>query len=601
MSALGYVLVAGVAVFGADAGEGAMPYSVDQIRNLLVQNADAPLTPELSAQALKGIASTPRGEQLTEWIHGAIDEPIPATTYTDYREYRRIGDRGPYQRTYFDKRTLLTKATLAAMLDDGPANMNRVNDLLWNICDEFTWVLPAHEKPQPWTIDLFAAESGAEMAHVLRLLDGKLSVEVVQRVRHEIEARLMTPYLEHAHEYWWDSGRNNWTGVCAGSLGEIFLLLEPDPARQAQAVALVLDQLTRFIDVGFEPDGGCLEGIGYWNYGLFHYVIFGEMLRNRTGGQIDLLANEKLGLIARYPLVVALDKHVFASFSDSHPEASVHPMLAAKFAERTGETALLEQVGDWDSWRLTTVLRDLLWWDGAELPATIADAFLPASGIGKRVVDANGLRAVLCAKAGHNAEPHNNNDVGSFIYRVGDTTWLCDPGGGLYNRDYFSPKRYENAFAASYGHSVPVIGGKGQVEGAQWRGTMAEGEAGALVVDFADAYDVPELASLVRTFHLNSDGTLVMEDVARFEGAGLEFQEALITWLDAEAEGPVVRLRGEKGALEIRSEDVAFEVERLEEASRANHAEGTLSRITATWSAAPEIHARFVMTYVPAE
>ena len=88
----------------------------------------------------------------------------------------------------------------------------------------------------------------------------------------------------------------------------------------------------------------------------------------------------------------------------------------------------------------------------------------------RRVGTAARQARCLVAKAGNNAEQHNHNDVGSFVLRVGGTTFLCDPGAGLYNAAYFSSKRYENIFAASYGHSVPRIGGQQQLPGASTGG-----------------------------------------------------------------------------------------------------------------------------------
>ena len=73
---------------------------------------------------------------------------------------------------------------------------------------------------------------------------------------------------------------------------------------------------------------------------------------------------------------------------------------------------------------------------------------------------AGGAPVVLAAKAGHNAENHNQNDVGSFVLHVDGESLIREPGRGLYSRDYFSPRRYENVFANSFGHSVPRVGGQ---------------------------------------------------------------------------------------------------------------------------------------------
>ena len=575
------------------------PYTVENLRALLEKNAGAVLIPELARKPPADLVQTEVGKEVLEWAQKATGEPIPLTTYTLYRTFRHEGTRPPYEQPYFAKRELLTRRVMAAWLSGDDGLLDAVNDVVWSVCEETTWVLPAHEGKQPWTIDLFAAETGADLAYTLALLGDRLPEEVRERIRAEIDRRILDPYLEHARGYWWNGGRNNWTGVCAGSIGETCLLLETDPDRQAKTLALVLGQLDRFREVAFEEDGGCLEGIGYWNYGLLHYVTFAEMLRARTGGAIDLVSHEKFKMIARYPETVALDRHVFASFSDAHEHSNVRPFLGERIAERTGVDTLRGQIGDWSGWRTTVLLYNLLWWDGKtdEEPA-IEDAVMPVSGIGKRVGRVGDKRVVVCAKAGHNGESHNNNDVGSFVLRVGGVTYLCDPGGGLYNKDYFGPKRYDNVFANSYGHSVPRIGGRLQATGGQHRGLMTMDD-GAIVIESAEAYDVPELERLTRTLQIEDDGTVVLEDHFTFSGGGPEVEEALMTWCDVDVDGPVARVLSDEGVLEIRGENVTFAAERLEKACNANHKPGVLTRITAVYPAAQERTARLVMHSVP--
>ena len=576
-----------------------MPASdkASELESLLRECAETPLLPELTTVSVGDLAQTHHGAAVLAWAQGAAaQEALPETRYSLYRTFQRAGERRPYERPYFAKRELLTREVLAAWLGEDDSRLDRINDLIWSICEETTWVLPAHERT-PWTIDLFAAETGVDLAHVLKLLGDRLPEEVRERVRAEVKERILDLYLEHGREYWWTAGHNNWTGVCAGSVGQTFLLVEEDVTRQAQALALVLEQLERFIEHAFEEDGGCLEGIGYWNYGLLHYVGFAEMLRARTGGAIDLLAHEKLDAIARYPLAVVIGQHVYASFADSHEHSSVCPLLAARLGKRAGAEGLLGLVGGPTSWRLTSVLRNLLWWDGQERAASPLDSVVyPVSGIARLVGQATGLPVVLAAKAGHNAESHNNNDVGSFILRVGRFTYLCDPGGGLYSKDYFGPKRYENIFANSYGHSVPRIGGALQATGGKRRGTMERLDDTSIQISFHEAYKAPDLREARRVLSVK-DGQVTLEDAFRFSGDGLEVEEAFVTWRDVEVDGSVAKVVTDEGVLEIRAAQGEFAAERLEEACKANRKSDVLTRLTITYPPAAATSARFVMTF----
>lgn len=601
ISTLSIVLLAGYTAAGASEETLAVPVEQQTLRGYLENSADLSALPELTAGPAGASLESPHGREILKWVQGAGRE-IPETTQALYDRYKEAGERFPYERPYYAKRTLLTQHGLANWLGVEGADLSHLCALIESVLDEPTWVLPAHERPVPWNVDLFSAETACDLAHLLFILEDRLPPALAGRMRAEIQTRVMDPYLEHAHDYWWDSGRNNWTGVCAGAIGETFLLLEPDAGRQAQAVNLVLDQMGRFFQHAFEEDGACLEGIGYWNYGLLHCVAFGEMLRVKTNGAVDLLAHPKLKAIATYPAAAALGRHVFASFADSSEHSRIVPFIAARLAERTGVESLLLQAGGMVEWRLMSVLRNLSWWQ--EFPAEeppIEDTFLPTAGIVKLVWSAGDRRAVLAAKGGHNGEPHNHNDVGSYVLRFGETTYLCDPGSGLYSRDYFSSKRYDNVFVNSYGHSVPRLGGALQATGAKFRGTVDVPAPKQAHIDLTGAYQVEGLTKAERLFSVQEDGTLAMDTRYTFEDPGLDAEEVFMTWLEVETDGPSARVRSKDGVLEIRAASGEFATESLEEACKANRKSGVLTRLTLTQPAASEIQNRYTFSFSPAE
>ena len=323
------------------------------------------------------------------------------------------------------------------------------------------------------------------------------------------------------------------------------------------------------------------------------------MLRARTAGKVDLLAADKIKLIARYPMAVYLGNGAYASFSDSHEGGSIIPYLAARIADRTGVAELDLLASESPVGNLHTALRNLLWAPGKkpeDLPVT--DVFLPESGLIKMTAPASGHTLVLAAKAGHNAEPHNNNDIGSFVLAVDGVVYLCDPGAGLYNRDYFSGKRYESIFANSYGHSVPRIGRELQKTGPDFQGTLEKtGEKSALI-RFEKAYGLPELTEAARSIAVTETG-VTLKDQFRFNGEGLPVEEALMTWQQVESDGSTARITTDKGILEIRVDTGVFAVENLEDICRVNKKSGVLKRITVAKPAANETSSQFEMTFHP--
>lgn len=144
------------------------------------------------------------------------------------------------------------------------------------------------------------------------------------------------------------------------------------------------------METAFAEDGSSSEGVAYWHYGLFNLVALSELLYACSAGQIDLLAGEKLKLIAAFPAKMQLSGANFASFADCDEYVGFHPGIITRLALRTGELTLLNlltQPEDPDNnWRLPMMLRDILWWDGSQ-PASVPpeDTRLPAGGTARLV------------------------------------------------------------------------------------------------------------------------------------------------------------------------------------------------------------------------
>ena len=596
------------------------PFQMDtrQLEALLVDGA--PLLPELEAAradpaALRDAPQTRTVLGQTEQFMPTIDE-IPRTPYTSYRLFIRNGDRRRYETPYFEKRTRLAGAALRLFLGQDDLK-DSVQNYVWDICEESNWVAPAHEER---IIDLFSAETGFVLAETLSLLGDGLDAEVRHRVRLEIERRIFDPYLRFHNSLNWYRGHNNWNGVCNSSVAATFLLLEPEPGRVARALELALRGLQVFLSTAFEPDGSSTEGVAYWHYGLINFVALAEMLRARTGGAINLLDSEHIRRVAAYPAKMLLSGSWFASFSDCDETVAFNPGIIARLAHRTGEQSLLDllahPVEPRGDWRLTMMLRNMLWWDGSQREAPqMSDSVLPVGGVARLLAQTPaGSPVVLAVKAGHNAENHNQNDVGSFMLHVDGENLLTDPGRGLYNRAYFSAQRYENVFANSYGHSVPRIGGELQRAGRDHAGELLGVETSGPVkraeVEFARAYPVAGLASIRRELRLAAEGeqagTVWLEDTFGLDGtpddAPPEVEEALITWLATEVDGATAVLHGERHDLRLVievPEGVDFNLEELKEQSEANAKPQVLKRLSFVLPAAPEVRARVRMELVP--
>lgn len=572
-----------------------------------------PLFPELDAARsdLAALRSSPQAQIILAQTEPLLADvaTIPQPKYTAYRRFIKDGDREEYETPYFARRARLSALAFRLFLgvETGLPLKTLIQDYIWAICEETNWVLPAHEgRP----IDLFSAETAFLLAQTVALLGDQLDAEIAHRVYAETDRRVFEPYLRWHYSLGWYHGGNNWNGVCNSSIAAAFLLIERDVRRVAEALAVAFSGLQTFLATAFESDGSSNEGVAYWHYGLINLVALAEMLRARSGGALDPLASPRLRQIAAYPPAMQLSGPVFAAFSDCDETTHFNFGIIQRLAERTGVVALRNLLArpaePGLDWRLPMHLRNLLWWDGAQPEsAAITDAVLTAPGIARLTgATAAGAQIVVAIKAGHNAENHNQNDIGSFVLHVDGENLLTDPGRGLYSRQYFGPQRYDNIFANSYGHSVPRIGGQLQAPGRAHRGELAEvnikseDNVKAARVEFAQAYAVEQLTRATRTLAIEGKGIVVLTDAFEFTGNGEMVEEAFVTWGDVVAHGPTAAIRCGQRTLRLAIEEPAgarFAVEALAEACRANRRKGVLKRLTFIVPPAAESTARVQM------
>ena len=532
---------------------------------------------------------------------------IPQTTYTRYQAFARCGEREPYQVPYFRRRHTLNAAVLRFLMGRRDLR-DTVHDYLWAICEESTWVVPAHAR----VIDLMAAETALWLAEALYLLHDELDEEVRRRVQREIDDRIFMPFLTSHFDLRWFEGSDNWNGVCSGAIGGAFLYVEQDPKRLADALALILRSLKTYLDTAFEDDGGTTEGVGYWRYGLNNVIIFAELLRSRTSGAIDLLAIPRLRQIASFPAKMLLPNDRFVSFSDCPAEVPLSPGLIARLAERTGEpslanllapTAMLYHEGGGPRG-----LRNLLWWDGRRhKPVPVGDAVLPSTGIARLTgATAAGAPVVLIVKAGHNDENHNHNDIGSFVLNVAGEDFLTDPGPGRVDRDYFDARtRFANLFANSEGHGVPRIDGQLQGTGKNFIGVLQGIDADtanghkSVIVECARAYLVATLEQAQRRLTLDAQhNALWLEDRFRFTEGNHTVDDVFVTRLPVTVAGEVAVIQGQHHCVRLVIEEPAgavFALESLSDESRANDRVEVLRRLRIKLSGGTQIRVHLKM------
>ena len=515
--------------------------------------------------------------QQAEAVHDAPIPPLPATLYL---EVARRGVREGYEAPASQRRQRLGLMSLAECLEGNGRFLDPLLDLAWAICEESSWALPAHQHhladPEVLVVDLGVAMTAMALAELDALVGDQLDPALGVRIRHEVNRRCFVPFLTR-HDFHWMFARaghttNNWTAVCSGGIGAAALYLESDPARLAEILGRALRSLDDYL-ASFDPEGGSSEGPGYWSYGFGYYVMFAQLVEQRTDGKVNLLDGEPdrafIRDIARYPLRTVLSPGHWTNFSDCVADAKPIPMLVDFLARRLEIPELAQLVPDEPSsperHELSWQLRHLFW--RAPVAADPASRIQPArhdwyQGLEWMIArhdPADPAALVLAAKGGNNAENHNQNDAGNIIVHLGGESLIADPGAGRYTKAYFGPERYTFFVNSSLGHSVPVVNGQAQRAGREHAATVLGHHAGdtedMLALELKDAYPKEaDIATLRRTITLHRDstaGAVSLSDEVRFATAPGNLESVLITFGRPELHRDTVLIHGDRGALRV--------------------------------------------------
>ncbi|MDF2923275.1 MAG: hypothetical protein K0R57_2189 [Paenibacillaceae bacterium] len=531
--------------------------------------------------ALRNVRQAPAYDGLLKEIakeaERAHNTPVAPLSFDLFDLYEKNGSRKEFELVYFDRRSRLAGLVFAILTEEADHYLASLENLIWEICGEYAWSVPAHlplggdRRPQD-VIDLFAAETGHALAETLYLVGDKLDKRVVDRAKSEIYSRILHPLYNEPALFRWELSTNNWAAVCAGAVGMTALFIEDNRERLAGLISRMLGAMDSYLE-GFQGDGGCPEGIGYWLYGFGYYVYFAEMLEQYTGGALKLMDNPKCRRIAEFPLAVSLSDGYYVSYSDTSAKASLHTGLVSSLTRRYGQpvpymegiTSFFEDT----CYRFAHISRNLFWSDEKLLqrPTTEGVWELPdLQWVTSRHCCHSSMIA-FSAKGGHNDEPHNQNDLGSFILHAGGESLLTDPGAGVYSRDYFGEKRYTFLHNSSRGHSVPLIDGLEQQAGAAHVAVVRDKQIGpegiCLSLDLSAAYPAGTVDSCIREFkwiYTGGDGTGVLELTDRFSfgSAPGKLEEAFISLAEPKLEPGAVSWQGRTGEVLLRYDEQLF-------------------------------------------
>lgn len=526
------------------------PARIQEFSALLPASPAGFAWPVTNRAAWQRLAADPGFADAVADAEKLLKQPLAEVPDSLFLEFSQNGNRARWQDAEFERRGRIAKLTLAEAFENHGRFLPALEKTVAALCAEKTWVYPAHDRSlanfngteiEP---DLGATGLAAELAEADFILGEKLSPATRQNIRDNVRRRVLTPVRDtvagRRKDIFWLRTPMNWNAVCVANT--VFAALTLEPSREERAwFAAAGEHFIRYSLKGFTPDGYCAEGVGYWNYGFGHNILMIETLRRATAGKVDLLNDEAAIQPALFCLRAEIFPGIFPTIADcspgSQPSAGLKRYVCRRLGLETSRASISRHAGDLC---LTLMIASLepdvrvVKTMPTVNPSPLRSYFPDGGVLISRTAKTNFPMAVVL-KGGHNAEPHNHNDVGSFSVVVGTNMVICDPGGEVYTARTFSAHRYDSKVLSSFGHALPVVAGQLEKTGAAARGVIVETNftdaADILKLNYRSAYAVPSLEKLERTFvfQRGAQPSLEVRDEIKFS-TPQTFETALVTW-----------------------------------------------------------------------
>jgi len=439
-------------------------------------------------------------------------------------EFFRNGNRTAFQEKYFLRRTFLTVcAILAIIYPEETKYITDTEEIIFRICNEYSWQLPAHRPRDNWNrrddIDLFAAETGLYLAEIKYILADRLSPLLINRITMELEWRILKSF--ESYTFWWEELKSNWASVCSGSVGGVFLY---ESLERYEKISCRISACMKNYLSGINDEGSTSEGAGYWSYGFSFYTLYHDLLRRYTNGENDGFKNKKVENLAGFLTNLYFDEDNLVLFSDA-VQGTRYPVWLLMFLKKEYGIAMPpKSKGDIVLEKFSSAIRSILYYDESS-----DDEFKVLGNVYYKelqwYIEKNPLYSIA-VKGGNNEEEHNHNDIGSFMIVHNKHVILSELGMGEYTADYCGDNRYTCLEPSAQGHSIPVINNTFQQYGSEYYGVM-DVKDNVVIIDMKNAYPI-EIESFIRKFQMFEEKFILTDTF----DSSLDVKERFITEIE---------------------------------------------------------------------
>lgn len=499
---------------------------------------------------------------------------------TDYLEYERSGERNIMQNPYEANRKAINMLMMAELAEGKGRFVDQLINGVFFSCEMTSWVLSAHlprqstKRSMPdWReqiIDLGSGNYGSMLAWVYYFFHDtfdKANPVISLRLRHELQERILDPYMENDREWWmafhWKPGEiiNNWNPWCNSNVLQCYLLLEEDRDKLTDAVWRTMQSVDKFINF-VKSDGACEEGTSYWGHAAGKMYDYLQILSDGTNGKVSLFNNPMIRRMGEYISRSYVGDGWVVNFADASAKGGGDAPLIYRYGRAVGSEEMMQFAAYLLKGKRPTIplgndvfrtLQCVLLNKGLEQtrPAHNVPActWYPETEF---CYLTNNSGWFLATKGGFNNESHNHNDAGTFSLYINNTPILIDAGVGTYTRQTFSSERYSIWTMQSNYHNLPMINGVPQRFGQEYKATnvVCKEKQRFFSADISTAY--PEEAAVnswIRSYKLENK-RLVITDKFSLKETRAANQVNFIVWgdIDISKAGKVIVKVGEEQA-----------------------------------------------------
>ena len=505
---------------------------------------------------------------------------------TDYLEYERSGERNIMQNPYEANRKAINVLMMAELAEGKGRFIDQLINGVFFSCEMTSWVLSAHlprqstKRSMPdWReqiIDLGSGNYGSMLAWVYYFFHDtfdKADPVISLRLRHELQERILDPYMENDREWWmafyWEPGEiiNNWNPWCNSNVLQCYLLLEEDRDKLTDAVWRTMQSVDKFINF-VKSDGACEEGTSYWGHAAGKMYDYLQILSDGTNGKVSLFNNPMIRRMGEYISRSYVGNGWVVNFADASAKGGGDAPLIYRYGRAVCSEEMMQFAAYLLKGKRPTIplgndvfrtLQCVLL--NKELEQTRPAHNVPACTWYPETEFCyltNNSGWFLATKGGFNNESHNHNDAGTFSLYINNTPILIDAGVGTYTRQTFSSERYSIWTMQSNYHNLPIINGVPQRFGQEYKATnvVCKEKQRYFSADISTAY--PEEAAVnswIRSYKLENK-RLVITDKFSLKETKAANQVNFLVWGDIDISKPgkvIIKVGKEHATLEYPS------------------------------------------------